>query len=126
LGNILSKSDVGSYTYATSTLAYLNPDAVASIGNTNYTYDNNGNLTSVAIGTSSPTSTYAWDYNNRLTQADVGSTNNTYAYDYQGQRVESFDGTTTTIYPTQYYNTGRSMRNPKRQVKKHLSFFMGA
>ncbi|MEN6537886.1 MAG: SpvB/TcaC N-terminal domain-containing protein [Bryobacteraceae bacterium] len=47
---------------------------------------------------------FAWDYENRLTQAVVGSATSTYAYDYTGQRVKQAINGTTTVYPSMYYN----------------------
>ena len=110
LGNVLSRTEnstTTNYAYATSTAAYLNPDARASVGNKNYTYDNNGNLTSIAVGTSTPVSSYTWDYNNRMTQSVGNNATTTYAYDYTGQRVKMTVATTssaTTYYPSKYYN----------------------
>jgi RHS repeat-associated protein len=48
LGNILNKSDLGSYGYATGTTpGYANPDAVISLPGLAQNYDNNGNLLTV-------------------------------------------------------------------------------
>ena len=99
------------YTYATNTPAYLNPHAVATTTAGSayaYTYDNNGNLMTIRQGTSTPTSSYTWDYNNRLTQAIVnGTATSTYQYDPWGQRVKMIVATTssaTIYYPTKEYN----------------------
>ncbi len=65
------------YTYATNTPAYLNPHAVATTTAGSalaYTYDNNGNLLTTRVGTSTPTASYTWDYNNRMTQAVINGT----------------------------------------------------
>jgi hypothetical protein len=66
------------------------PDQLHELGN-------NGNLTGAG------TSTFSWDYNNRMTQAVTGSTS-TYAYDYNGNRVSQTVGSTTTIYPNKWYS----------------------
>src|SRR5450755_4119706 len=62
-----------------------NPDAPTQIANgtatTTYGYDNNGNLTSAG------TSTFSWDYNNRMTQAVTQGSTSTYSYDYAGRRM---------------------------------------
>jgi len=111
LGNMLTRMDNGStttYTYATGTAAYLNPHAVATTTSGSayaYTYDNNGNLLTARIGSSTPASSYTWDYNNRLTQAVVnGTATSTYQYDPWGQRTKQVAGATTTIYSSKFYN----------------------
>jgi RHS repeat-associated protein len=52
LGNILSKTDQGTYSYTGSSSLYANPHAVTAIATTGatttYTYDQNGNLTTTA------------------------------------------------------------------------------
>jgi RHS repeat-associated protein len=85
-----------------------NPDAVTQIANgtatTTLSYDNNGNLTSAG------TSTFNWDYNNRMTQAVTGgSATSTYSYDYAGNRVSQVVGSTTTVYPNKYYSVTSSV-----------------
>lgn len=98
------------YTYATNTPAYLNPHAVATTTAGSayaYTYDNNGNLLTQRIGTSTPIASHTWDYNNRLTQTVGNSATTTYGYDPFGQRVSMTVATTssaTTYYPTKNYN----------------------
>ena len=49
------------------------------------THDAKGNLTSDP--TKSTTQTYAWDFDNRLASAVVGSNTHTYKYDALGRRV---------------------------------------
>ncbi len=85
-------------TYSYGGISYANPHALTSIASTNYTYDNNGNLTSDG------TWTHTYNYDNRLTQSSKTGTTVTYAYDPNGQRIKQNNGTTTTIYPTKYYN----------------------
>jgi YD repeat-containing protein len=65
---------------------------------TTYSYDNNGNLTSAG------TSTFNWDYNNRMTQAATQNSTTTYSYDFAGNRVSQMVGSTATIYPNKYYS----------------------
>src|SRR6185436_15391015 len=62
LGNILT-GPTGTYAYGA--VGYANPHAATNVGGNNLQYDNNGNVTT------SGTSTYTWDYNNRLTQAST-------------------------------------------------------
>jgi RHS repeat-associated protein len=97
IGNILSSSDQGVYTYAGSGL--VNPHAVTRAGLVNYTYDNNGNLLSDGIWT------HSWDYNNRIKQSAKTGLVVNYGYGVDGQRVRQTNGTTSTNYPTKLYNT---------------------
>ncbi len=106
IGNITSKSDQGTYTYAGN--GYTNPHAVTSIGTATSTYDNNGNL--LAIKTNNATTTlYTWDYNNLLIRASSTTSGfrATSTYDSFGQRAKYVTGTssqTTTYYPSKGYN----------------------
>jgi RHS repeat-associated protein len=99
LGNFTTKGS-NNYTYAQT--GYANPDAVTQIANgvstTTYGYDGDGNLTSAG------TSTFSWDYRNRLTQAVTQGSTSTYAYDDGLNRVSQTVGNTTTIYPHKYYS----------------------
>ncbi len=63
------------------------------MGGTNYTYDNNGNMT--ARGAQSLT----WDVENRPT-AIAGST---FVYDGDGKRVKKTEGGQTTVYVNRFY-----------------------
>jgi RHS repeat-associated protein len=100
VGNITSKSDQGTYDYeGDQGGSYANPHAVTSIGGTDFTYDNNGNMLTVTGGLSN-----TWNYKNQLAQAVVGAVTTTYAYDHAGQRVKYANGTTTTLYPSKNYN----------------------
>lgn len=107
LGNITNKSDQGAYTYAAT--GYANPDAVTSIGSQNYTYDNAGNL--LTSGNGSATTSYTWDYRNRMTDTLGtlgGATTTHYAYDANDQRVQmdvkkGAAATTSTKYFNQFY-----------------------
>jgi len=83
-------------------VSYANPDAVTQVANgtatSSYAYDNNGNLTSAG------SSTFSWDYNNRMTQAATQGSTTTYSYDFAGNRVSQTVGSTTTIYPNKFYS----------------------
>jgi RHS repeat-associated protein len=98
-GNLTSKR-TSNYTYADTGDA--NPDAVTQIANglasTSYGYDNDGNLTSAG------TSTFSWDYNNRMTQAVTQGSTSTFSYDLAGNRVSQTVGSTTTSYPNKWYS----------------------
>lgn len=84
---------------------YTNPDAATTIGTTNYTYDQAGNL--LTSGNGSATTSYTWDYRHRMTDTFGtlgGATTTHYAYDSSDQRVQmdvKNGGSTTT---TKYFN----------------------
>ena len=60
-----------------------------------YTYDNDGNM--VTAKTSSGTTTYTYDYHNRLTNVDInGTMAATYTYDALGRRIGIDDSGTRT------------------------------
>jgi len=66
-----------------------------SVGGTNFSYDENGNLTDDG------TYLYYYDCENRLTDVNDKTTGNpvaTYKYDYQGRRVAKIVGGNTTKY----------------------------
>ncbi len=65
-----------------------------------YSYDNNGNLTGFG------TTTYAWDYRDRITQSSNGHATSTYGYDQNNQRVwQKTSSSATTTYPNMYYSS---------------------
>ncbi len=63
-----------------------------------YTYDANGNTTSKTDSTG--TTTYSWDYDNRLTQVTLPGSGGavSYRYDPFGRRIEKIAPTATSIY----------------------------
>ena len=98
------------YTYTYLGTGYANPHAVSQIANgqstTTYSYDQNGNL--VQKTTDGLTTTYLWDYANRLIAlGSVGATT-TYGYDAFGSRVFQTTATSTTIYPFKWYSVASS------------------
>jgi YD repeat-containing protein len=104
--------DVGSYSYAET--GYANPHAVTSVGGTTYTYDNNGNVTSIG------SLDHIWDCRNRLASAErSGGGATTYGYDHAGQRVFQATGSATTSYPNRYYNIASS--SLAATTTKHIS-----
>jgi RHS repeat-associated protein len=91
-------------------VTYANPDAPTQIANgvstTTFTYDNNGNVTQKTVdGT---TTTYVWDYANRLTALGVGNATTSYSYDAVGNRVLQTGTSTTWIYPFKWYSVASS------------------
>jgi YD repeat-containing protein len=80
VGNRLSSLGVASY-------AYNNSNELTSTSNATYTYDNNGNtLTKVD---STGTTTYAWDFENRLTSVTLPGSGGTVSFKYDpfGRRI---------------------------------------
>lgn len=93
IGNITSKSDVGTYTYPTA--GSSRPHAVQSIAgtvNTSFTYDANGNMLS-GNGRS-----YTYTAANRHKTITSGATTITYEYDDAHQRSRQIAPEGTTVY----------------------------
>jgi YD repeat-containing protein len=90
---------------------YANPDAVTQIANglstSTFAYDNNGNVVQKTVdGTST---TYVWDYANRLIALGVtGQGTTTYGYDPAGNRVLQTGTSTTYVYPFKWYSIASS------------------
>ena len=112
VGNILTRSEsvaggaavTHTYAYEGNTGArFENPHAVTKITPSsgsvvNYTYDNNGNLTTDG------TWTHTWDYGNRLTGSSKTGVLVSYAYDYGGSRVKLVTPSKTTIVASPFYS----------------------
>jgi len=97
VGNRLSSLGVSPYSVNVSNELTATP-------NTTYTYDNNGNtLTSV---TGSNTTTYAWDFEDRLSSVTLPGTGGTvsFAYDPFGRRIKKVSSAGTSIYA--YHDDG--------------------
>jgi RHS repeat-associated protein len=98
-----SVTTADNYTYAETN--YANPHAPTAFFNgvatTTYSYDNNGNLTG---RTGAATSTYMWDYRNRMISAWVSGATSTYKYDHTIARMAQVTPTTTTHYPNKFYS----------------------
>jgi RHS repeat-associated protein len=91
VGNRLSSLGVSPYSVNPSNELTSTPSAT-------YTYDSNGNtLTSVA---GSNTTSYAWDFENRLTSVTLPGTGGTvtFKYDPFGRRIEKTSSAGTSIY----------------------------
>jgi len=102
-------------TYTYVGLGYANPDAVTQIANgfstSTFSYDADGNLAQKTVdGT---TTTYIWDYANRLTALGVaGQGTTTYGYDAFGTRVyQIIPGTSTTTYPWKYFSVASTTKS---------------
>ncbi len=90
LGNITSKSDVGSYTYAAAGTA--RPHAVISAGASTYYYDNNGNMTSGGGRT------IAWTDFNKIASVTQGATSMSWEYGPERQRIKQSGPAGDTYY----------------------------
>ncbi|MCX5885489.1 MAG: cysteine peptidase family C39 domain-containing protein [Proteobacteria bacterium] len=74
-----------------------NPDnRLLSTGNTNFNYDNNGNLTKKTAGSS--VTNYSWDFNNMLTQVVAGGKTYSFKYDAIGNRNGKVENSVETKY----------------------------
>jgi RHS repeat-associated protein len=102
VGNRLSSVGVSPYQYNAS-------NQLTSIPGTTYTYDNNGNTKTKT--TAAGTTTYTWDFENRLTQVALPGTTGTvtFKYDPFGRRVQQAftQGVTTTT--TNYLYDGMNL-----------------
>jgi RHS repeat-associated protein len=91
-------------------MAYANPDAVTQIANSlstsTFQYDQNGNV--VQKTTDGTTTTYIYDYANRLTALGVLDATTTYSYDAFGTRILQTGTSTTTFYPFKWYSVASS------------------
>jgi RHS repeat-associated protein len=97
IGNLMSNSQVGTYTYPLSGSTSVRPHAVSTAGSNSYTYDNNGNMS----GGASRTLTYNTE--NRPTSITSGGSTTTFVYDGDGGRVKKIEGGLTTIYIGRLY-----------------------
>ena len=91
VGNRLSSLGVSSYTNNSS-------NELTSTSNATYTYDLNGNLLTKVVGSS--TTSYAWDYENRMTSVTLPGSGGTvtFAYDPFGRRIKKVTSSATSIF----------------------------
>ncbi len=91
VGNRTASLGVSSYTTNAS-------NEMTANSNASYTYDSNGNTLTKTVG--SNTTTYAWDYENRLTSVTLPSSGGTvtFKYDPLGRRIEKVSPTFTSIF----------------------------
>ena len=98
------------HTYAETN--YANPHAPTAFfsgsATTTYAYDANGNLTGT---TGAATSTFMWDYRNRMIAAWVSGATSTYAYDHTTARMRQVVGSTTTDYPNKFFSVSTSTQS---------------
>ena len=97
IGNMLSNSQVGTYSYPASGSASVRPHAVSTAGSHTYTYDNNGNMISGAGRT------ITYDHENRPVSITKDAITTTFLYDGDGGRVKKTAGTDVTTYIGKLY-----------------------
>ena len=93
MGNRLTDQFGGTYSYNSSNQLLTYPAY-------SWTYDSNGNTTSQTISGTSTTS-YSWDYENRLVSVTLPNGGGTVSFKYDpfGRRIEKISPTAgTTIY----------------------------
>ena len=104
VGNLSSSTPNGTFAYATTTAGYSNPHAPLYVASSTLTYDTNGNLTAY-----STTSSYTWDYRNRITQiksnvaSSTAAATSTFNYNQDNQRTYQIVKATTTATSTTHY-----------------------
>jgi len=91
VGNRLSSLGVASYTNNTS-------NELTATSNASYGYDLNGNALTKTVG--SNTTSYAWDYENRLTSVTLpaGGGTASFKYDPFGRRIYKSSSAATSVY----------------------------
>ncbi|MBI2464436.1 DUF4105 domain-containing protein [Candidatus Peregrinibacteria bacterium] len=114
LGNMLSRTDVGSYQY--SGLNNANPHAATKIGNTDLYYDTRGNM----ISDGQRILTY--DQRNLISRSVYNGLTADFVYDHSGNRVLKKTSNDTVWYPNQYYE----IRATKGGEKNYRYIFAGS
>jgi RHS repeat-associated protein len=91
VGNRLSSLGVSPYSVNVS-------NELTSTPNATYTYDNNGNTLTKAVGTNS--TTFAWDFENRLSSVTLPGSGGTvtFKYDPFGRRIYKSSSSGTSVY----------------------------
>jgi RHS repeat-associated protein len=90
-GNRTASLGVSSYTTNAS-------NELTATSNASYTYDGNGNTLTKTMGPN--TTTYAWDYDNRLTTVTLPGSGGTvtFKYDPLGRRIYKSSSTATSVF----------------------------
>jgi len=91
VGNRTASLGVSTYTTNAS-------NELTATSNASYTYDNNGNTLTKSVG--SNTTTYAWDFENRLSAVTLPGTGGTvtFKYDPLGRRIYKSSSAVTSIF----------------------------
>jgi RHS repeat-associated protein len=85
-------------TSAAGSSAYNSSNEITSSPSASFTYDNNGNTLTSTTG--SNTTSYAWDFENRLTSVTLPGSGGTvsFSYDPFGRRIKKSSSSGTSIY----------------------------
>jgi len=91
VGNRLSSLGLSPYNYNTS-------NELSSTPSTSYTYDNNGNTLTKVVG--SNTTSYTWDFENRLSSVTLPGSGGTVSFKYDpfGRRIYKSSSSGTSVY----------------------------
>jgi RHS repeat-associated protein len=91
VGNRLSSLGVSSYTNNSS-------NELTSTSNASYSYDYNGNLLTKVVG--SNTTSYAWDFDNRMTSVTLPGSGGTVSFKYDpfGRRIYKSSSSGTSVF----------------------------
>src|SRR5712691_11381305 len=97
VGNRLSSLGVSPYSVNVS-------NELTSTPSTTYTYDYNGNTLTKVVG--SNTTSYSWDFENRLTNVTLPGSGGTVSFKYDpfGRRIEKTTSSATSIYAYDWDN----------------------
>jgi len=113
VGNRLSSLGVSPYSYNTSNELNAKPGMA-------YTYDNNGNT--LTKGDSTGTTTYSWDFENRLTSVALPGSGGTvtFKYDPFGRRIQKSSSSGTTNYVYDGANVLEEVDNSGNTVARYV------
>ena len=91
VGNRLSSLGVSPYSYNVS-------NQLTSTPGVTYAYDNNGNTLTKTVGTN--TTTYSWDFENRLTSVTLPGPGGTVSFKYDpfGRRIQKVSSAGTSVF----------------------------
>jgi RHS repeat-associated protein len=92
IGNLLSKTGMGAYSYPASGPSSVRPHTPSAVNGAAYSYDANGNLVSGSGRT------YTWTVENLPSSVGHVSGSESYTYDADGERVKKVRGSVTTLY----------------------------
>ena len=86
--SITTVPDPGSPSLIAEQATYGTGNRIVEDNTFTYGYDNNGNLTTKTNKTTNETTTFTWDYDNKLIRVDTPSSVIQYKYDPFGRRIE--------------------------------------
>ncbi|MCC5888082.1 MAG: RHS repeat-associated core domain-containing protein [Gammaproteobacteria bacterium] len=115
LGNITSKSNVGSYAYGAGGARGAGPHAVTSAGGVSYGYDANGNMTT------GNGRTISWTVANKPSQIQQSNRSVTFEYGPHRERYQRIDSTPSGTTFTRYVGSVEIITRPGgAELKRYL------